>query len=248
MADIGSPKENASEQKSSLPAVPEVPRRARARQPHRPRRSAKPITFRTRTLRSSPIVRDVAEFHTMARRPLASAVDADVSGFDQCGGAGAGFHHPRMPQPFVETLALQLISSGARTLAGTRSHYSLRPLASCSFRAASFANGEFGSIARSRSRELALVAYWRSAGPLSRLSRPPLSRPPCSRSRSRPPSRPLRSRAPLSRAWNLSRPLPSKRSRRGPLASRASCGAVASVPVLTAGVSAGVSLRGLRKS
>jgi hypothetical protein len=30
-----------------------------------------------------------------------------MAGFDQRGGAGAGFYHPRMPQPFIETLALQ---------------------------------------------------------------------------------------------------------------------------------------------
>ena len=43
----------------------------------------------------------------MARRLLAHAVDADMAGLDQRGGAGAGLHHPRMPQPFIETLALQ---------------------------------------------------------------------------------------------------------------------------------------------
>jgi hypothetical protein len=30
-----------------------------------------------------------------------------MAGLDQRGRAGAGFHHPRMPQPFIETLALQ---------------------------------------------------------------------------------------------------------------------------------------------
>ena len=55
---------------------------------------------------------------------------------------------------------------------------SLRLAASCSFSAASLANGEFGSAGRSRSRGAALVAHGRCDGPLSRLSRPPLSRPP----------------------------------------------------------------------
>ena len=44
-----------------------------------------------------PDGQDVAEFHAMAGRPLADAVDADVTGLDQRGGTGAGFHHPRMP-------------------------------------------------------------------------------------------------------------------------------------------------------
>jgi hypothetical protein len=30
-----------------------------------------------------------------------------MTGLDQRHGAGAGLHHPRVPQPFIETLALQ---------------------------------------------------------------------------------------------------------------------------------------------
>jgi hypothetical protein len=30
-----------------------------------------------------------------------------MAGLDQRGRAGAGLHHPRVPQPFIETLALQ---------------------------------------------------------------------------------------------------------------------------------------------
>jgi hypothetical protein len=33
-----------------------------------------------------------------------------VTGLDQGSSRGAGFHHPRMPQPFIETLPLQIIS------------------------------------------------------------------------------------------------------------------------------------------
>jgi hypothetical protein len=44
----------------------------------------------------------------MAGRGLAHAVDADVAGFDECGGAGARFHDTSMPQPFVEALAIQV--------------------------------------------------------------------------------------------------------------------------------------------
>ena len=43
----------------------------------------------------------------MAGRLFAFAIDADMTGLDQRDRAGAGFDHPRMPQPFVETLALQ---------------------------------------------------------------------------------------------------------------------------------------------
>src|SRR5262249_49479305 len=81
----------------------------------------------------------IAELHRMSRRGLAHAVDADMPALDEFCGAGAGFHHPRMPQELVEALAIQW------------KDYSLRP-ASCSFSAASFANGELGSAARSRSR------------------------------------------------------------------------------------------------
>jgi hypothetical protein len=36
-----------------------------------------------------------------------------MTGLDQRGGAGAGFYHPRVPQPFVETLALQTPTTSA---------------------------------------------------------------------------------------------------------------------------------------
>src|SRR6202790_2567869 len=50
---------------------------------------------------------NVAGLDAVARRLLAHAIDADMAGLDQRGSAGAGLHHPRVPQPFVETLALQ---------------------------------------------------------------------------------------------------------------------------------------------
>jgi hypothetical protein len=43
----------------------------------------------------------------VARRGFPHAIDADMTGFDQGCGAGAGFDNPRMPQPFVEALAIQ---------------------------------------------------------------------------------------------------------------------------------------------
>ena len=50
--------------------------------------------------------------HTMPRRLLANAVDADMTAFNQCGRTGAGLHHPRVPQPFIEPLALQMSGPG----------------------------------------------------------------------------------------------------------------------------------------
>ena len=52
----------------------------------------------------------------MAGRLFARAIDSDMTGLDQRGRAGAGFDHPRMPQPFVETLALQ--ATPLREIAG----------------------------------------------------------------------------------------------------------------------------------
>src|SRR4030088_2888874 len=49
----------------------------------------------------------VAGLDGMARRHFARAIDADMARLDQRGRAGAGLHHPRVPQPFIETLALQ---------------------------------------------------------------------------------------------------------------------------------------------
>src|SRR5271167_3128815 len=37
-----------------------------------------------------------------------------MTGLDQRGSVGAGLHHPRMPQPFIETLALQITPLGKR--------------------------------------------------------------------------------------------------------------------------------------
>jgi hypothetical protein len=58
----------------------------------------------------------VAGFDGMTWSRLAHAIDPDMAGLDEHSGAGAGFDHPRMPQPFVETLALQTPpNSTART-------------------------------------------------------------------------------------------------------------------------------------
>jgi hypothetical protein len=52
----------------------------------------------------------------VARRGLPRPVDADMAGLDQRSGTAAGLDHPRMPQPFVETLALQVDTPRTRTL------------------------------------------------------------------------------------------------------------------------------------
>src|SRR6202171_5843896 len=49
----------------------------------------------------------VAGLDGASRRLLAPAIETDMAGPDHRRGAGAGLHHPRVPQPFIETLALQ---------------------------------------------------------------------------------------------------------------------------------------------
>jgi hypothetical protein len=62
---------------------------------------------------------DVAQLDAMSGRFLALAIDADMAAFDQRSGTGAGFHNPRMPQPFIETLAFQ---SGSLATSFTPGH------------------------------------------------------------------------------------------------------------------------------
>ena len=110
-------------------------------------------------MRSSAMVSTSPSFTAcpgeVSRTPLTRTWPFSTS----CGGAGAGFHDPRMPQKLVEALAIQAFSFDAFSSREpcplrlkTRSRYSLRLPASCSFSAASLAKGELGSAARSRSR------------------------------------------------------------------------------------------------
>ena len=110
----------------------------------------------------------VIDLEGVSRRFLARAVDADMAGLDQCRSMGASFDHSRMPQPFIETLPLQGHLKSHQTghqnnvqprgtLIVRAPAHSLRPV-SCSLSAASFANGEFGSIGR------LTLARWRAAG------------------------------------------------------------------------------------
>lgn len=61
---------------------------------------------------------DVAGPDGMTGRLLSRPVDADVAGLDQRSGAAARPDHPRMPQPFVEPLALQATPFERRTTTG----------------------------------------------------------------------------------------------------------------------------------
>ena len=54
-----------------------------------------------------PDGQNVADLHGVAGRLFAHAIDANTAGLHQSGRTAAGFHHPRVPQPFIETLALQ---------------------------------------------------------------------------------------------------------------------------------------------
>jgi hypothetical protein len=52
----------------------------------------------------------IAALYAVAGRGLAHAIDANVAGLDECGGAAAGFDDPRMPQPFIEALTFRELS------------------------------------------------------------------------------------------------------------------------------------------
>jgi hypothetical protein len=50
---------------------------------------------------------NVADLHGVAGRGLAHTIDADMASLHQSRSTAASFDHPRVPQPFIETLALQ---------------------------------------------------------------------------------------------------------------------------------------------
>ena len=52
----------------------------------------------------------IAASDVVAGRGLAHAIDADVPRLDESGSTGAGFDDPRVPQPFIEALAVRVIS------------------------------------------------------------------------------------------------------------------------------------------
>lgn len=54
-----------------------------------------------------PDRQDIVDLDRMARRFFPNAVDADMSRRDQRGRTGAGLYHPRVPEPFIDTLTLQ---------------------------------------------------------------------------------------------------------------------------------------------
>lgn len=95
----------------------------------------------------------------MAGRSLAYPVDPHMAGLDQRGGAGTGFDQTRMPQPFVETLALHTAPKSGLILAA-RGHLLLE-------------RGEFGerririggTIALARVRARRILPMRRAAFP-----------------------------------------------------------------------------------
>jgi hypothetical protein len=54
-----------------------------------------------------PDRQNVADLHGVAGRGLADAIDANTASLHQSCSTAASFDHPRVPQPFIETLALQ---------------------------------------------------------------------------------------------------------------------------------------------
>ena len=128
---------------------------------------------------------------------LAHAVDADVAAFDQRSRRGARLHHPRVPQPFIETLSLQIgpFSENESLFLVAAGELFLQ-------------RRQFGER-RIRIGRTVAVARCGGGRPLTvrraaRLSRPPLSRP--------PKSRPLLSRGPRSPPALLRSPPPLLRS------------------------------------
>ena len=96
-------------------------------------------TLSTRTLRSSATVTTspgrTGRLAASMRAPLTRTWPAAAS----AAAADARAHHARVPQPFVDALAVQVSALGA--LSARRSLLA----SSCSFSASSLANGEFGS-------------------------------------------------------------------------------------------------------
>lgn len=50
----------------------------------------------------------IADLDAVAGRFLPLAIDPNPATLDQRDGTGPGFHHPHMPQPFIETLSVQM--------------------------------------------------------------------------------------------------------------------------------------------
>jgi hypothetical protein len=89
----------------------------------------------------------VADPHGMGGGSHAPAVEAHEARRCEGRGIGARAYYARMPQPFVDTLAIEIFRSGAQD-------GSLPLCSSCSLSAASLAKGEFGSGCLSRPPEL----------------------------------------------------------------------------------------------
>jgi hypothetical protein len=89
---------------------------------------------------------DIAAFHITTGRHHAVAIDPDMPCTNEGRSISAGAYDARVPQPPVDPLPItrrQLRPPQRRSLAAA---------SSCALRAASFANGEFGSACFSRSR------------------------------------------------------------------------------------------------
>jgi hypothetical protein len=80
----------------------------------------------------------VANAYQVARPGHALAVKPDITRFGERSSVTAGTHHARMPEPFIDALTVGGMSRGAQGR-------SLVLCSSCCLRAASLANGEFGS-------------------------------------------------------------------------------------------------------
>jgi hypothetical protein len=95
---------------------------------------------------------DIADPHHMPRSNHPAAVDAHTASAHEACGSAPRLDDPCMPQPFVDALPVHsaAFSCFQRRARPRPYRFSLALLSSCSLSAASLANGEFGSIGRSR--------------------------------------------------------------------------------------------------
>ena len=102
-----------SGRRGRLAAAATDPRRAPRASSGRPRRSAKPVTFRTRTLRSSAMVTTSPGRTGRLAAPIRAPLSRTRPPLDQLRGIGAGAHHPRVPQPLVDALPVRRSAASA---------------------------------------------------------------------------------------------------------------------------------------
>lgn len=95
---------------------------------------------------------DIPDLDGMPGRNHPAAVDAHAASTHKPGSGTPRLDDPCVPQPLVDALPVHgaALSRGRQRARARPYRFSLALLSSCSLSAASLANGEFGSIGRSR--------------------------------------------------------------------------------------------------